>query len=268
MDLKIIEKKMEDSQTPSEFSEWLDIYQAAEKAEQERVGKKAITLFLAALKNVQRDSTANITTKNGGSYSYTYTSLESIVELAREVGEPRGIAISQPPEENSSKELIINTIIRHESGYQESYPVTIGKEIINQSVLVGGNAIQNWGAIISYAKKYALASILFIGFDDPDGNINGNRQGNRQPQYNGGKPQGTTPPTMDFLKKIPGLEMSETESGDITVAGNQIAYGVRGTLKSLGFTFNPEEKKWVKKAAEVAQAVKLLNKCLDEEAAL
>lgn len=134
---------------------------------------------------VLKDITAKIQTKNGGSYSYQYADLASVLEAIRKPLADHGLAVMQPTSCNGDR-VSITTILSHESGEWISSSLVLPVEPNNDKQPF----VQAVGSTLTYGKRYALCGLLGISSEaDDDGNNTGPRGNatrpngvNRQPQ--------------------------------------------------------------------------------------
>jgi len=116
----------------------------------------ALVNAIAETKDVLADST-NPFHKN------KYASLGAHLESIKPIFFKHGLAILQFPT-SSEKAIGVNTIIVHTSGasIEESICIPVGDSVKGQEA----------GAIISYLRRYALASVAGVATEDDDAEIN------------------------------------------------------------------------------------------------
>jgi hypothetical protein len=113
---------------------------------------KAQTQFPA----ITRDKHVTVRTKDGGSYSFDYAPLDTIIAAVRGPLAANGLAVAQVLDEG---DLI--TMLMHESGVVLSGRVS----------LPAADNIQGLGSAITYLRRYALQAVLGIAAEeDDDGN--------------------------------------------------------------------------------------------------
>lgn len=134
---------------------------------------------------VLKDITAKIQTKNGGSYSYQYADLPSVLEAIRKPLSDHGLAIMQPTSCNGDK-VNITTILSHESGEWISSSLVLPVEPNNERQPF----VQAVGSTVTYGKRYALCGLLGISSEaDDDGNNTGPRSNSTRPNGVNRQPQ-------------------------------------------------------------------------------
>lgn len=107
---------------------------------------------------ITKDSKANIPTKGGGSYSYSYADLGAIVDKAVPTLNAHGFSIAQDTVTDGNQ-IGVNTRIYHKSGHVE---------IFGPLLLPGGGDARSAGSAVTYARRYALTAALGIAVEDDD----------------------------------------------------------------------------------------------------
>lgn len=123
---------------------------------------KIIPALLAAQKiigGVVKDKTGTIQTNKGGSYSYKYSDLASVLDEVKGPLNDNGILILQTPSADANS-VTVNTRLLHESGQwiEEALcmPVSISTP-------------QGFGSAITYCRRYSLQSMVGLKAEDDDG---------------------------------------------------------------------------------------------------
>lgn len=118
----------------------------------------ALCQFQADCPALELDREVEVKTKSGGTYRFKYSTLLNIVETTRPILHANGLSVTQLPNIDGS----VTTILLHKSGQFLSSTLHIK----------GGNTPQEMGSIITYTKRYALASMLgLVSEEDDDANI-------------------------------------------------------------------------------------------------
>ncbi len=100
-------------------------------------------------------------TANTGKFSYSYATLDNLIEKTKPVLIDHGLVISQFPTETMLGHPGLKTVLMHgESG--ESIEATV------PLLLNGNNDMQALGSAISYARRYGWAAVLGIANDEDD----------------------------------------------------------------------------------------------------
>lgn len=133
-------------------------------ADAERPGSLAAALITlqTRLPRITKDETAEVPTKTGGSYSYSYTSLSAIHDAIMPLLGAVGLAwICLPTLTAGGRFVLLYKLVHAATGEEE-----IGEYPLPES---GGS--QALGSAITYARRYALTAVLGIApaDDDDDG---------------------------------------------------------------------------------------------------
>jgi hypothetical protein len=122
-----------------------------------------------AISNPPKDKLAKVKTKTGPDYSYTYASLDGILNYVRPFLHRYGFGISQDVVSSELSPLVgVRTIVHHISGETMEF---------GPLYLPAGIDPQSAGSAISYARRYALCAALNIAAeeDDDGGRASGGR---------------------------------------------------------------------------------------------
>jgi len=100
-------------------------------------------------------------TKDAQGYGYKYTQLDSLITLIKPILSKHGVGIYQAAGKIEDNTVIIKTVLFHESG----------QHLIEQAqvpIKFGSNPVQDYGASLTYGKRYALLGLLNICPADED----------------------------------------------------------------------------------------------------
>jgi len=117
---------------------------------------EAFVTAWAELPPVEKTKTATIPTKTGGSFTYTYADLATVIAAVRPVFAKHGLAVTQSAVDADEGVGIVTRII-HKGGWTETYGPTV--------VPFTGDA-RSAGGAITYARRYGLTAALGIATDD------------------------------------------------------------------------------------------------------
>jgi hypothetical protein len=120
---------------------------------------KALIAAQSEFPTITKSRTAKIKTKSGGEFSYNYADLSDVVETTREVLVNHGLAVTQPIVSMNGTTVLATRLI-HTSGewIESTYPLT------------RHDSPQEMGSAITYARRYALCSVLgIVAEEDDDG---------------------------------------------------------------------------------------------------
>ena len=100
---------------------------------------------------------------------YKYTSLDKILETIRPVMIEQGLTLHQPLEYDGAGGSYVHTVIIH-AGTGHAID---SKTIIKSTEVINANSAQQFGAGVSYYRRYALLAILGLaaGEEDTDASI-------------------------------------------------------------------------------------------------
>jgi hypothetical protein len=124
---------------------------------------QALCQFQQKCTSIELDSSVKVRTQGGQEYSFKYASYGKILATVKPILAESKLSFSQLTEPDGA----VTTILMHESG-----------EYLKSCLLIPcvNKKAQEIGSAISYARRYAISSILGISTqEDDDGNIaNGN----------------------------------------------------------------------------------------------
>lgn len=126
----------------------------------ESIGKiaKALAKVQSGLQTVQKDGSAKIYSHKGN-YEYEYLTFGSIWDCCRQLLAENNLAVCQPTEVTDGREVIVETILMHESGEWISGKI---------SLPITQNTPQAVGSAITYGRRYSFAGIIGIVADEDD----------------------------------------------------------------------------------------------------
>lgn len=121
---------------------------------------KSFARFAGALAKAQREMTGASKDNLNPHFKSKYADLASVWDACREPLGKHGIAVIQPPCAEGPK-VMVTTLLAHESGEWIESDLTM---------TAGQNTPQGIGSCITYARRYALQSMVGIAPEDDDGN--------------------------------------------------------------------------------------------------
>ena len=117
------------------------------------------------MKNPKRDKTANIRTKSGATYSYSYVDLATVWEAIRKPLADNGLGVTQTEErvlvgDANGANIFLRTLLLHASG----------QWIDSHHPLPDPTTIEprEWASFHTYARRYALSALVGIAPDEDD----------------------------------------------------------------------------------------------------
>jgi hypothetical protein len=118
----------------------------------------ALAKAQASYESLEKTKTAQVESKSGAKYSYTYATLADTIAATKALHE-NGISVLQIPTV-SGENIAVTTILGHQSGqWFESTIAASPREWTVQAI----------GSVITYLRRYSRQSITGIAPDDDDG---------------------------------------------------------------------------------------------------
>lgn len=124
----------------------------------EKIDALAVALSKAQslIENVSKDKQA---------YGYKYADLASCLQAIKKPLADNGLSISQLVTQDKDNKQVLVTLLIHESGQWLKSVFGIENVVMKQC-----NSLQQIGAGITYARRYALSAIIGLTQEDDDGN--------------------------------------------------------------------------------------------------
>lgn len=178
---------------------------------------ESIAALSAALAKAQGEIEGATKGKTNPHFKSAYADLASVWEACREALTKNGLAILQPVAAEDAR-VTVTTLLTHSSGEWVSSELTM---------TATQNTPQGIGSCITYARRYALASMVGVAPEDDDGNA--------ASVPNTSKPVAVTAPAKPegFDKWLDGLR-------DVVVEGSE-------ALKSVWVKARPEYRQYLTK---------------------
>lgn len=121
----------------------------------------ALAKAQAEMGRVLRDKTAKVQTKTGGSYSFDYADLASVLDVVKAALSKNGIAVIQAAGIEGDK-VHVETRLAHASGEWIESTLAIKPDDLSP---------QKIGSAVTYARRYALSAMVGVASEeDDDGN--------------------------------------------------------------------------------------------------
>ena len=120
----------------------------------------ALSKAQAAIENVSKD-------KQG--YGYKYADLASCLAALKKPLADNGLSVSQLVNQDKDGKQLLVTLLIHESGQWLKSILCIESVVVkNKKGEVTGNSLQQLGAGLTYARRYALSAIVGLTQEDDD----------------------------------------------------------------------------------------------------
>jgi hypothetical protein len=119
----------------------------------------ALTKAVAEIEDIAKTRTAEIPTKTGGKYTYSFANLADVYAAVRAKLSEHGLAVVQEAFSDDRGPLV-STLVVHESGqWLETRPLRVP----------AGADAQSHGSAIAYARRYQLLAVVGAATEDDDG---------------------------------------------------------------------------------------------------
>lgn len=144
----------------------------------------ALALAQAEFTNPEKNRTVKVQTKTGGSYTFDYATLDSILDLVRGPLTRNGISLIQPADTLPDGTTTLATRLQHASGqYLETCLV----------VHPAGNDLQSLGSALTYLRRYSLITLLGLAAEEDDDGAHGSGHQSERTERQTNRPNGTQP---------------------------------------------------------------------------
>lgn len=134
---------------------------------------------------IPRDRLVRVTMKSGGSYTFRYAPLETILEKTRPHLAKAGLALVQAvvaePVDGGGVVELLRTTLLHSSGEWLACDVPIFHG-------TGDNKSQAYASGVTYSRRYGVTLLLCVAADEDDDG-NGGEQGEDRPDYERQQPE-------------------------------------------------------------------------------
>lgn len=130
---------------------------------------EALVFIQEHIKQPAKGQTANVTTKNGGSYSYSYSSLEDVQKAIKAAAKGTGLTYVQMPVKPTSSDIGVHTWLLHGNGDK----LDCGVFTMTRDGSARMSMAQAEGSVLTFCRRYTLSSIFGITSDNEDGNVDG-----------------------------------------------------------------------------------------------
>jgi len=143
----------------------------------------ALAAFQAEMPTVAKSKRADVPTKTGGKYSYTYADLADVTAVAMPVLARHGLSFVTMPR-SGAQGLELRGVLLHKSG-----------ESVKGALPIRGNTPQEIGSSLTYMRRYLLGCLTGVVTEDDDDAAAAQAAGRRKPQAeppSSDEPQGPT----------------------------------------------------------------------------
>ena len=123
-------------------------------------GQQGVSKLAPALLIAQRNIGNALKDSTNPFFKSSYATLNSVIDTCKLHLNNAGIVVLQPVNSDGVNEYV-ETFLMHESG----------EFISSRMKLLTPKNMQDYGSAISYARRYSLQSLVFMGADDDDGEV-------------------------------------------------------------------------------------------------
>lgn len=166
--LSLIEKAIDKGFSPEQLSQLIDMQERLERNAAARQYAEALAGFAADVPAVLKSREANIMKDGKKIYGYKYVSLDDIMYAISPILAKHGIVISftTKPEQKPGFIGVVMTIQVGTHVEPKTFEMAVPPNL-------NGNATQQYGSALTYAKRYALVAGLNIFTVDKDTDADG-----------------------------------------------------------------------------------------------
>jgi ERF superfamily protein len=119
---------------------------------------ESLVAFQTEFPTVRKADIAKVKTKTGDNYSYTYADLADVSLIALPLLAKHGLAWSTKPTINAAGKFVLVYRLLHVSGAED----------VGEWPLPSAGTPQEYGSVITYARRYALCCVTGIAPSDQD----------------------------------------------------------------------------------------------------
>ena len=119
----------------------------------------SLSVATAGIEPPKKVHSAEIATKTGGKYSYTYSGLAEAVETTRKPLGENGLVLMQLPHDDDKGDCVVETVLAHKSGQWISG--TLRMTPIEKNP-------QGFGSCLTYCRRYSALMVLGLAPEDDD----------------------------------------------------------------------------------------------------
>lgn len=136
----------------------------------------AIAAAQAEFPTIERNKTVTVRTREGGSYTFSYAELGTILSAVRPILAKHGLAIVQRFDDTVGR-VSLRTELRHEAGG------VVGGNFPIENVPSSPQAL---GSLLTYLRRYSIVALLAIATEDDDdagqaADVSGNARERQEP---------------------------------------------------------------------------------------
>lgn len=162
--LDIVRFAVERGVSAAELKELIVLQGIVEERQARRDFMNALAAFKAEMRPIAHSKTANITTKGGGKFSYSYTELDAIARVIDPILARHDLSYRWPASKMDEKGMLTATcVVSHVNGHSESSSFTL--PTANDSA---ASPQQKIGGADTYARRRSLIAVLGLTTTEDD----------------------------------------------------------------------------------------------------
>lgn len=158
----ILNHAVERGMDPASLEKLVALYERVSDRNAAKEFAEAMAAFQAECPPIPKTSSAKITMKSGGQYSYKYAELDAIVGVIRPLLSKHGLSYTWDSAEDSGK-ITCTCMIRHVNGHSVSAKFQCP---VDSAAAMSG--AQKSAAALTYARRQSLIQALGLTTCDPD----------------------------------------------------------------------------------------------------
>lgn len=170
----ILATAVESGRSPEELGRLLDVYERMKTIQREAEFNEAFARFQAECPTIRRDRQADIVTKSGSKFGYSYASLDEIERVILPVLTKHGFSRSYDSKVDGANLLVVCRL-SHRSGHSREACFPCPTESTGAM-----SAAQKYGAALTYARRQSFVSVCGLSVGDPD--VDGADDGGEPPK--------------------------------------------------------------------------------------
>jgi len=159
----LIEQAISAGSDPAVVQHIAALIDAEREASQRCALYSALSAFQAECPSIEKNSTANVMMKGGGTYSYNYAELGDIAEAIREPLGKHGLCYFWTSNPDGDGRLICKCSVRHVEGGSLAATFTAPTDTISKM-----SSQQAQASALTYAKRQSLVQALGLAMCDGD----------------------------------------------------------------------------------------------------
>lgn len=160
---ELIALAISEGASPDALSKLMDLQERWNKQRAESAFNHAMQEFQSRCPSIIKNATAKIETRKGGSYSYSFATLDHIWETIRPLMAEVGLNIRFTVPRIEGNLMSLDCVLTHVDGHREISTFQAPIEIET-----GMSGPQKYGSAVTFCRRYAMTMVLGLCTADPD----------------------------------------------------------------------------------------------------